>query len=283
MSQSSSVVLLKKQEWLSRLVTGLVLLGLIQLLFVCFDGWWFSWSITVIASLVMREWSKLCRIRDDLALIVWLCMLSIPLISALGYHWNNQGLLSLSLVIGLVSAIATVISREAQQSKSSGVWLLVWLVGCCFQVIGWWSVCQLFSNQRQILYALVLLVVIADTAGYAVGKTWGYGQPFPELSPKKTWTGTLAMCLSVPLVIGLLQYGGQWPLMDLLSMGFFYGLGVFALLGDLTISLVKRQQAVKDTGCVLPGHGGLLDRLDSHLMVWALFALMQWEWLKPLP
>jgi len=88
-----------------------------------------------------------------------------------------------------------------------------------------------------------------------------------RVSPKKTWEGLYGGCAAAMAVSAL---GGTlmgWPLP--LITGGAYGLmcALMALVGDLTVSLLKRSAQVKDTGSLLPGHGGLLDRLDSYLLV----------------
>ena len=101
---------------------------------------------------------------------------------------------------------------------------------------------------------------------YFAGKKFGKTQLIP-VSPRKTWEGLIGGCVGA---MGVCAWGAtlmRWP-RPLLS-GAAYGLmcAVMALIGDLTISLLKRSAGVKDTGSLLPGHGGLLDRLDSYLLV----------------
>ena len=101
---------------------------------------------------------------------------------------------------------------------------------------------------------------------YFAGKNFGKTQLIP-VSPRKTWEGLIGGCVGA---MGVCAWGAtlmRWP-RPLLS-GAAYGLmcAVMALIGDLTISLLKRSAGVKDTGSLLPGHGGLLDRLDSYLLV----------------
>jgi len=109
-------------------------------------------------------------------------------------------------------------------------------------------------------------IVSADVAAYFCGKRFGRTQLI-QVSPKKTWEGFIAGCIASmsTMAIGAVLMG--WPLAPF--SGLFYGLmcAVMALIGDLTVSILKRSADVKDTGSLLPGHGGLLDRLDSYLLV----------------
>ncbi len=106
-----------------------------------------------------------------------------------------------------------------------------------------------------------------DTAAYFVGSTLGRRKLWPRLSPKKTWEGTIAgwLCAAVGggVVVALLPL--PLSIASGVAIGFFGG--VLGLLGDLSISVLKRQVGVKDSGKLFPGHGGMLDRLDSILFV----------------
>ncbi len=114
-------------------------------------------------------------------------------------------------------------------------------------------------------WILWLLAVICsgDTAAYYTGKALGQEKFYPQVSPGKTWAGTYGG-LAANGVVGV--FLGLWllPEVKFLSLVLLaLGLGVIGLLGDLFVSMLKRQVQVKDTGSLLPGHGGILDRLDS--------------------
>lgn len=113
----------------------------------------------------------------------------------------------------------------------------------------------------------VFLVALIDSAGYLVGKSVDSKQGILSISPKKTVAGTLAMII-MPF-FGLFWLWAEPPL------AYAVVVGVVALWGDLWLSLIKRVRGVKDTGQTIPGHGGVLDRLDSHIMVWACLGLLR--------
>ena len=135
------------------------------------------------------------------------------------------------------------------------------------------------QNPAQVL-GFFILIWMADTAAYVSGSLFGKHKLAPSISPGKTWEGFLCSCvITVGLAIGLsyipfFQSAGlelwQWIVIALLTE-------VFGLMGDLFESLFKRQAGVKDSGNIIPGHGGVLDRVDSILFatlpVW-LFCLM---------
>jgi len=107
----------------------------------------------------------------------------------------------------------------------------------------------------------------ADTFAYFVGVTMGKHKIWPRLSPKKTWEGTIAGWLGASLISVLVVYFSPLvaPLWAAALIGFLGG--ILAFFGDLSISMIKRQTGVKDSGYFFPGHGGMLDRLDSMLFV----------------
>ena len=87
------------------------------------------------------------------------------------------------------------------------------------------------------------------------------------MSPNKTWEGLLGGCLGAMVMCAWGARLMRWPRPLLLGALYGFMCAVMALIGDLTVSLLKRSAKVKDTGTLLPGHGGLLDRLDSYLLV----------------
>ena len=112
----------------------------------------------------------------------------------------------------------------------------------------------------------VLMVIIAgDTGAFYAGRTWGQTKLYPAVSPGKTWAGVVGGTAAAVIVGAAL---GRWALpgMSLMGLaGLALLLAVVGLLGDLFESMLKRQVQVKDTSTLLPGHGGMLDRLDSLL------------------
>ncbi len=114
--------------------------------------------------------------------------------------------------------------------------------------------------------AWILCVVFAgDTAAFYAGQAWGHKKLYPQVSPGKTWAGTVAG-VAVSLLVGVGAGRYLLPGVSGVRLGWLaLILGLLGLFGDLYESMLKRQVQVKDAGQVLPGHGGLLDRLDSLL------------------
>lgn len=130
------------------------------------------------------------------------------------------------------------------------------------------------------MLTLLFIIWASDVSAYFTGRTFGGPKLAPLISPKKTWSGfwgssvgaaLVAAALACPATLayfGVETVGGlTWKGYAL--MGFV--LGMFGQMGDLSISVVKRRYGVKDTGTLIPGHGGVLDRIDALLLVALIF------------
>jgi phosphatidate cytidylyltransferase len=130
---------------------------------------------------------------------------------------------------------------------------------------------QGFARGPQIVLWLVLLVIAADIGAYFAGRAWGQLKLAPRVSPSKTWEGALGGLAMVALV----AWGGAayFVLPPPPMVAFGCAVGIFSIIGDLTESMFKRAAGLKDSGALLPGHGGLLDRIDSVTAAAPLYAL----------
>ncbi len=123
-----------------------------------------------------------------------------------------------------------------------------------------------------LLLGVLMLVWVHDAAAYLLGKLLGRHKLWPRISPGKTWEGSASGAFFTFLLSGLLAHYNfpQWGsggMLDPIVIAFPASVILFGTLGDLSISLFKRSTGVKDTGQLLPGHGGVLDRFDALLMV----------------
>ena len=121
------------------------------------------------------------------------------------------------------------------------------------------------SDGQWWVFWLLAVIMAGDTGAFYAGRTWGKTKLYPEVSPGKTWAGVVGGTAAA-MIAGLVL--GRWalPAISLKGLGgLALLLAVVGLLGDLFESMLKRQVQVKDTSTLLPGHGGMLDRLDSLL------------------
>jgi phosphatidate cytidylyltransferase len=121
-----------------------------------------------------------------------------------------------------------------------------------------------------LLLYLVFLTQFNDVAQYTCGKLWGKRKMIPRVSPNKTWEG-FGGGMVITIVLALLLYKLLTPFSFLVALGAGIILSGGGFIGDIIISAIKRDLKIKDTGMLIPGHGGLLDRIDSLTVAAPLF------------
>lgn len=129
-----------------------------------------------------------------------------------------------------------------------------------------------------VIFGLIILTWTNDTAAYVVGSQMGKTPFFPRISPKKTWEGSIgAVILTLLMGIGLSFVFNDLQFRDWLVLSVI--VSVFGTCGDLVESMLKRSFVVKDSGGLLPGHGGFLDRFDAFIFI-IPFAAMYLLWIR---
>ena len=148
------------------------------------------------------------------------------------------------------------------------LWLTSGVIYIGLSLAAFWSLTQ-EPGGNYLLMAYVILALASDTGGYVFGMVFKGPKLAPKISPNKTWSGTLgALCLTWIIAHGIFYYSVGFNLKDLwLSGAIAMAISSVCQLGDLLQSWVKRRFKVKDTGHLIPGHGGILDRVDGLLAV----------------
>ncbi|MDE6861035.1 MAG: phosphatidate cytidylyltransferase [Duncaniella sp.] len=136
--------------------------------------------------------------------------------------------------------------------------------------LGLMSMYYTLNDGKALLLLMFIMIWLNDTGAFLVGSMIGKHKLFPRISPKKSWEGFIggvvfAMISGVVAKVLLPDYFEVISMASLCGMGLI--VGIFATWGDLVESLIKRTLGVKDSGNILPGHGGILDRIDSLLLV----------------
>ena len=153
-----------------------------------------------------------------------------------------------------------------------------WLV-----LLAWWiALVELQARSPALLLAAMAIVWIADSAAYFSGRAFGRRKLAPTISPGKTWEGVYGALLATGVYVlamlglapDLLRVGTRTPLAVAGWVGLVLALTALSVVGDLFKSLLKRQRGVKDSGRLLPGHGGVIDRIDALLAVMPPAALL---------
>jgi phosphatidate cytidylyltransferase len=148
---------------------------------------------------------------------------------------------------------------------------VAWTCGALVIVPAWLALDLLYLQRPEMLLFALLIVWVADIGAYFVGKGFGRVKLAPKISPGKTWEGVLGGLTAVTL---LAAAGSQILEIDItVLVPFCVAIAMISIVGDLTVSMFKRHAGVKDSGSLFPGHGGVLDRIDSVTSAVPLFAL----------
>jgi phosphatidate cytidylyltransferase len=260
----------------TRVITALFLLaGFIGVLFV-FPDWVASFAFAVVAGLAAWEWGGFMQVepryRQAYALVTF----------ALAEYLTLSGLnlvllpcLCAAAIAFWVFAVPFWFAKRWALPKTTVGYLLGWVV----VLPTWASLLALYRRDAWLLLAAMALVWVADIAAYFCGRTFGKHKLAPSISPGKTREGAYGAVAAV-LIYGFVLALRQWP--DA-SASRFLGLAavlvaltVLSIVGDLFESLLKRQAGLKDSSNLLPGHGGVLDRIDSQTSTLPLVALYFW-------
>ncbi|MHB1280340.1 MAG: phosphatidate cytidylyltransferase [Acidithiobacillus sp.] len=247
-----------------RLITAALLFLLVLVLIFWAPFWVFLLFLMLLAFLAGQEWAHLSLIAYPNGLALVLAAL-LP-VSILAQHlpWSalaQGGVIWWALFAALLIWIPPSLLREAaawQRPASAMAVFPVLLPALLFSL-------SLQQRAPQFLLWVILVISADDVGAMTFGKIWGRHQLVPRLSPGKTWEGLLGGLLA-SAIMGTL---GAWMWIGAAAPTLFCGAvlglvtGAFAVLGDLAESFLKRRADCKDSGQLLPGHGGLLDRLDS--------------------
>lgn len=223
-------------------------------------------TVLVAAAIAYLEFDKMFFEKPDVfrqGFLVFLCSATILAMAddfAIGF---------MAFWISFIAlAIAHVLSKEVDFNKSARD-LAVKLIGYIYvlSLFGFMIPIVKSFNGREYIFLLFLIVFIGDSTAYFVGKFAGKKKIAPNLSPKKTVEGAIgSVCGATVIALLWLQffYPDPWDVsFGIKLLAFVPILNVFAQAGDFFESLLKRSQDVKDSGSFIPGHGGILDRLDG--------------------
>lgn len=223
----------------------------------------FALVLAVVLLFAGFEWASLCGLRR------WMASLYALVLSIVFLVCEMMGLQTALFAVAAVFWVAVAplwLWRGVRPGQ------VTWIGASGFAVLVPAALAMLALDPVEVL-AVLILVWIADTAAYLVGRTWGRRKLAPAISPGKTVEGALGGligALAYAIIVGLSIQAVAWAPFLASAAALF----MISIVGDLFESAVKRQAGVKDSGTLLPGHGGVLDRIDSTTAALPLAALL---------
>lgn len=261
----------------TRILTALVILPLFLAALFWFPNWAWDGFTLAIVLVACHEWSQFCGFTARQATIYRIATLALAIILAGLYLLAPQSLLMerVAQVLFVLAAVFWLVvvplwlARAWKPARPWAVGLAGWLV-----IFPTWAAFLLIHDASPwLLLTLMIIVFAADIGAYFTGRAFGKTKLAPTVSPNKTWEGVVG-----GLVLVMAYFLGWFTALKYLSdaawsaplLGFgvwlpmvFLALAGMSVLGDLYESWMKRSVGVKDSGTLLPGHGGVLDRIDA--------------------
>ncbi len=240
------------------------------LLFIWLGGIWFAFFILAVMVLALFEYYQIAKLKE-IQPIVWIGLLASLFIAYFYYYQPNIDLIYIFSIIITFIIIALFIELFRNKPNPTenfnitvgGILYIPLLVGALIGIREFDS-----ANNTHFTFALFISIWICDSAAYIAGKKFGKKKIYPRASPNKTVVGSVAGLIFAFVTyllmdkIGFIKFDLDITQITILSIIS----GVFGQTGDFVESLFKRDANVKDSGALLLGHGGVLDRFDSLII-----------------
>lgn len=265
-----------------RVITAVILVAGFLLLLFNTDPLWFSVAVIPVVLLAGWEWCNLSANKTALGKLFYLLALLFSLAGSAA--WLNL-FDSLAVATGqdlvlFASILWAIIFLWVQGYPSSAIlWSakpLLAILGLLLLTATWLAIVLIVHqpNGRWLLLLAVAVVALADIGGYAAGNLFGKHKLAPVVSPGKTWEGFFGGLFCQLLLIFLLVLFMPVSVSPLTLALLIIPVSLYSVLGDLFESMLKRHQGIKDSSQILPGHGGVLDRIDGLMAALPLFILL---------
>ncbi len=256
-------------------------------------SWWIMAAIFISATIIhpvvsfvafallsfaaMREIASISKnVRDeDRRVIIW-CYIAIPIQYFLAYKgWFNLFMIFIPVIMYVwipfmlvIRGITTEIGRSMSVLPTQ-LMLTVFSISHLAYLLSLPEIPGFHAGGRGLLLFVVFLTEINDVFQFVWGKLFGKNKIIPKISPNKTWEGFVGGILTTTLIGYFLRFLTPMNGCEALIVSFLVACAGF--IGDVVVSAVKRDIGLKDTGNLIPGHGGLLDRIDSLSMTAPIF------------
>ncbi len=250
-----------------RVLTVAVLLPVFAGALFYLPGLW--WSALLLAALLIAagEWSRLAAFGRGAAAAFYVAIAAGCIFCWFNGDWNNR-IFGVGIAFWAVAAPLALWGKFPMRGTG-----MLFAAGMLVLVPMWLALVRM-QPEPALLLALLAVVWISDSAAYGAGRAWGRHKLAPAISPGKTWEGVGGAFVAVALYAAIFHFF-WYPAHHLaFVLMAFFSLAAFGIVGDLFESLLKRRAGVKDSGTLLPGHGGVLDRVDAMAAALPLAALL---------
>lgn len=256
-----------------RILTASILIPIVLLILFYLPPIAFCFLITLISLAATWEWTNLMQIKKPISRIAYLLLVLVTFFTALFIPVSTIFLIA--LVWWLFAFVLILFYPRLSNGWGNSQFCRA-LMGILV-MLPCWTALNYIRNQKSGVYAILFLFVLiwgADSAAYFAGKVWGKTKLAPQVSPGKSWQGFIAALIFAILLALFVQWLSNVPT-NLWIWGLLVSLvtTIFSVIGDLFESMLKRKVGLKDSGNLLPGHGGVLDRIDSLTAAAPIFAL----------
>jgi phosphatidate cytidylyltransferase len=266
---------------MQRLLTAAVATPLVLLALFYLPGWWFFAFIAVLVDVAAYEYLAIVRPRAPHAPLSLLLVLAPLAAYAISFALRDSTnaldmrlhLLAGALVVSVGLGTLLLLSRTPLEETLPALGVMAF--GIPYFALTISSLHRLKEIDPWIVFLLMAIVWLGDTAAYYIGSRWGRHKLAPTISPKKSWEGATAGFVTS---LAAAAVWSAWRLghLDLGILAISAVTAVAGQVGDLVESMIKRGAGVKDSGHVLPGHGGFLDRIDAMLFAAPVLLFCLW-------
>ena len=269
------MILESGSELSKRIITAVTLASAITFLLFFAGAFFLSFLLLTLTFFLATEWSEFASVRDKYAKIgyaVLVVAIALAMAFSLDYLDIHTPLVISALIIWAALS-GMLIWHEMIGSKKRLSCLLRGIFGVFILSLFFVSTSIIYMENPLFLFLLLVTVWTVDISAYFVGKYFGGRKFAPTISPNKTWSGVFGGLLGGTIIFLVLHYfainltGASGVLCGML-------ISIVCVFGDLLESEMKRAVDLKDSGAVLPGHGGLLDRLDSVIAAAPFYCFM---------
>jgi phosphatidate cytidylyltransferase len=264
-----------------RILTAAVLIPIVVSAVFFLHSSWFAAFIFIFIAMGAWEWAAMSghvgKVERIGFITIFIC------IGIICFYLKETKLAAYMTALGIlwwILAACLILIYQKRSSKISYGKVPRSIMGFLVLLPAWISFYQLHMlnpGGHQLVMFLLVLIWIADSAAYFSGKSWGKTKLCPQVSPGKTWEGAIGALITSVFFAMLYATVTKMQAIEIMIFLVVCALTVIAsIFGDLIVSLIKREADIKDSGNLLPGHGGLMDRIDSLTAAGPVFLAGLW-------